>query len=197
MTQEHTSRGLSTKARILQASLEVFSEKGFDLATIRDISDASKTSLPSLYYYFGSKERLFKELMLGQYSAFLKIFEKNEGDGNAITRLESLLLSMYSEMKQRVAFLRIVRTSQSHYTTVFDDSRSYFSIFHNLLSDIIQGGIDKHEIRQGNAGDMALMIYGFLYVAGDQLCFQYADDFDENRLLRMLHHILDGISSKE
>lgn len=54
-------------AEILEHATLVFGERGYDGASIRDISRASGTSLAGLYYYFGSKEQL---LYLIQRDAF-------------------------------------------------------------------------------------------------------------------------------
>ncbi len=43
---------------ILEHATNVFYEKGYDAASMRDLSRASGTSLAGLYYYFESKERL-------------------------------------------------------------------------------------------------------------------------------------------
>src|SRR5262245_13015643 len=43
---------------ILQHATEVFCEKGYDGASMRDLSRATRMSLAGLYYYFESKERL-------------------------------------------------------------------------------------------------------------------------------------------
>src|SRR3990172_11945224 len=52
---------------ILAHATEVFCDKGFSAASIRDISRASGTSLAGLYYYFKSKDHL---LFLVQREAF-------------------------------------------------------------------------------------------------------------------------------
>jgi AcrR family transcriptional regulator len=45
-------------AEILAHATEVFCEKGYEGASMRDLSRASRMSLAGLYYYFESKERL-------------------------------------------------------------------------------------------------------------------------------------------
>jgi len=47
------------KNYILEKAKKVFSEKGFEKATMKDISIASEISKPTLYNYFSSKEKLF------------------------------------------------------------------------------------------------------------------------------------------
>ena len=45
-------------ARILDHATNIFYEKGYERATMRDLSRACAMSLAGLYYYFDSKERL-------------------------------------------------------------------------------------------------------------------------------------------
>src|SRR6202167_5685101 len=52
-------KGEETKERILNAALEEFGESSFLAATTRRIAEAACVSLPTLQYYFGSKEGLY------------------------------------------------------------------------------------------------------------------------------------------
>jgi len=49
-----------TKARILEAALELFDERGYEAATMRAIAKRAGVSLGNAYYYFGSKEHLIQ-----------------------------------------------------------------------------------------------------------------------------------------
>ncbi|HEU5335613.1 MAG TPA: TetR/AcrR family transcriptional regulator [Terriglobales bacterium] len=60
-------------AKILQHATEVFCEKGYEGASMRDLSRASRMSLAGLYYYFDSKEKL---LYLIQKYTFSTILER-------------------------------------------------------------------------------------------------------------------------
>lgn len=53
----------STKERILDAALELFSEKGFHLATVDEIADRAGVGKGTLYRYFANKDTLFSELV--------------------------------------------------------------------------------------------------------------------------------------
>jgi AcrR family transcriptional regulator len=55
---QHHNRHDEKLALILRTAAAVFAEKGFDRASIRDISRATGVSLSGLYYYFRSKEEL-------------------------------------------------------------------------------------------------------------------------------------------
>jgi AcrR family transcriptional regulator len=66
---------------ILDHATEVFCEKGYEGASMRDLSRATGMSLAGLYYYFESKDRL---LFLIQKHSFTTILEKLK------TRLENI-----------------------------------------------------------------------------------------------------------
>ncbi len=53
----------SAKERILDAALEVFSQKGFHSATTDDIAEKAGVGKGTLYRYFETKEKLFAELV--------------------------------------------------------------------------------------------------------------------------------------
>src|SRR5215475_3740482 len=65
LRETKSSEGRTTGSRfdrrlgeILAHATEVFCEKGYEGASMRDLSRASGMSLAGLYHYFGSKERL-------------------------------------------------------------------------------------------------------------------------------------------
>jgi AcrR family transcriptional regulator len=60
-------------AEILDCATEVFADKGYEGASMRDLSRLSGVSLAGLYYYFDSKERL---LYLIQKHTFTTIIER-------------------------------------------------------------------------------------------------------------------------
>jgi AcrR family transcriptional regulator len=57
------SQKQGTKQRILDAALEVFSQKGFHTATTDDIAERAGVGKGTLYRYFETKEKLFAELV--------------------------------------------------------------------------------------------------------------------------------------
>jgi AcrR family transcriptional regulator len=58
--------GEETKAEILRVSLELFTEKGFEGTSIRDIAVALGVTKSSLYYHFPSKEAIIRALLSGR-----------------------------------------------------------------------------------------------------------------------------------
>jgi TetR/AcrR family transcriptional regulator, cholesterol catabolism regulator len=72
-------------AEILAHATEVFCKKGYEGASMRDLSRATGMSLAGLYYYFESKERL---LFLIQKHTFSTIVQRLKSRLNGVTDAE-------------------------------------------------------------------------------------------------------------
>lgn len=65
-TDPETGRrtGAQTRAEILRVALKLFTDKGFEGTSIRDISQALGITKSALYYHFDSKDAILSSLML-------------------------------------------------------------------------------------------------------------------------------------
>jgi TetR/AcrR family transcriptional regulator, cholesterol catabolism regulator len=53
----------TTKLRLIEVAIDLFSANGFKGTSIRDIAKAMNMSIAGIYHYFGSKEGLFLEIL--------------------------------------------------------------------------------------------------------------------------------------
>jgi TetR/AcrR family transcriptional regulator, regulator of cefoperazone and chloramphenicol sensitivity len=53
------ARGEETRARIVNAALRMFGERGFEAASTRDIATSAGVNAPALQYYFDNKEGVY------------------------------------------------------------------------------------------------------------------------------------------
>lgn len=60
--------GDNTRAKILDVAGEVFAEKGFATATIREICEKAGANLAAVNYYFGGKEPLYAQTLERAYA---------------------------------------------------------------------------------------------------------------------------------
>jgi len=54
-----------TRQRLLDAACQVFAERGFDGASVRDIVERAGANVAAVNYHFGSKEGLYLEVLRG------------------------------------------------------------------------------------------------------------------------------------
>jgi AcrR family transcriptional regulator len=52
-----------TRDQILSVAARLFAERGFANVSIRDICDTAGVTPPTIYHYFGNKDRLFQEVI--------------------------------------------------------------------------------------------------------------------------------------
>ncbi len=71
----------AVREKILAAALQVFGDKGYKEATVREIARIAGVAVGGLYPYFGSKEQLYVEVLLGgmkQYNERVRRFENTD-----------------------------------------------------------------------------------------------------------------------
>jgi AcrR family transcriptional regulator len=61
-TGPRSSKGVRTRERLVEAAKEIFEEHGFLEARISDIAERAGQAHGSFYYYFDSKEEVFREV---------------------------------------------------------------------------------------------------------------------------------------
>ncbi|GMR14134.1 MAG: TetR/AcrR family transcriptional regulator [Gemmatimonadota bacterium] len=136
---EEQSRYDAKLTRILSEAAVVFAEKGYDGASIRDISAAAGVSLSGLYYYVRSKEEL---LYLIQRQCFQTILDQLDAALCAVSDPEqrlTLLISNHlgffasnmSEMKVLSHEADVL--SGDYAREITDQKREYSAIVSDLL----------------------------------------------------------------
>ncbi|QEL18106.1 CerR family C-terminal domain-containing protein [Limnoglobus roseus] len=82
---------LDAKERLLDAAEEVFADKGFNAATIREIINRANVNIAAVNYYFGDKERLYIEAVKYAHQCSWKGLPQPESSPDA-TPVEKLRL---------------------------------------------------------------------------------------------------------
>jgi AcrR family transcriptional regulator len=101
----------STQERILAAALEVFAQRGFDGARMRDIAERAGANLGLLTYYFGDKEQLWKAAVT---RAFAELGAELGGvlaggeHGEDLAELERIVRHFVRFLARRPAFMQLM-----------------------------------------------------------------------------------------
>jgi AcrR family transcriptional regulator len=83
-------QSLETRQRLLEAAGEVFAERGFRAATVRDICQHAKANVAAIHYHFGDKEALYLALLKSCADDALKRFPPTLGLSESATAGEKL-----------------------------------------------------------------------------------------------------------
>jgi AcrR family transcriptional regulator len=155
------TEALRSHDRILKKALELFSEKGYDATSVREICEAAGITKPTLYHFYGSKEGVYRAIVEG-----------------ALERLQAdVVRALRSEGSLRDRLVRMARTYVEGTRRDPDLARFIMALIHNsprsapatdlvgfyrgildALARTIDGAIAHGEIRPGPT-DVRLLVF--------------------------------------
>ena len=102
------------KKHILEKAEELFAQKGFEAATVRDIAEAANVNLAMISYYFGSKEKLMEDLFHQRMDSMklkMELLLKNEML-TPFQKVENLIEEYIKKVINRQSFYKILLCEQ-------------------------------------------------------------------------------------
>jgi AcrR family transcriptional regulator len=98
--------GASTRERILDVALDLFTDQGFDGTSMREIAERLHMSKPAIYYHFASKEEILVALHMRLHEFGKAALERLTGQTVTLQLWGSLLNEVLDQMlAQRKIFL--------------------------------------------------------------------------------------------
>ncbi len=153
---------VDTKTKIFKVAAHLFAEKGYNGVSMREISEQTGMSKPTIYYYFGSKEGLYRDLVDTGNAHVLANFERIRSLKITVKeKLVELMKSYFRECIQHPEFIKFFLTSQSSDSapyserSVFADGKPW-----HLLADLINEGLECGEFGASAKPMLAAEIVG-------------------------------------
>lgn len=106
-------RAQSTRQRILDVALDLFIEKGYDKASLREIAEQLGFTKAALYYHFASKEDILKALHLRVHEFGTDAFSRIGGQEPSTADWAELLAQMVDEMLANRKILLLHQRNQA------------------------------------------------------------------------------------
>jgi AcrR family transcriptional regulator len=104
-----------TRADILEVAATHFATHGFSGSRVDEIAAETNTSKRMIYYYFGSKEGLYREVLGRRYNE-IRVLEKASGfeDDDPETALATLVGTTFDYHQSHSDFVRLVMVENIH-----------------------------------------------------------------------------------
>lgn len=139
-------KGTLNEARwseILQAARDVFSEKGYEAATIQDIASRVGLLKGSLYYYIENKQDLLYQLCLRQITHNLDVLRSEPGirEGDAIARLTRFIDRYMAQLEHDLPWNRVLERGFDFNAERTASINAVRHQLHLLLKDIVTQGM--------------------------------------------------------
>jgi len=164
--------GAEYKARreeLVKTAAEVFQEKGYEASTLNDVAERMGTDRASLYYYVGSKQELFQEVVQDVLEANLKEARRIKKEAlKPSEKLARLVRTMMVSYEENYPFTyvyiqedmsRVASQDSEWAQTMTSRTRS----FEKIVKGFIEEGVAKKEFRSDISPEVAANgLYGML-----------------------------------
>jgi len=120
-----TSDPNSTKGKILDAALDIFSRKGFYNTRLDEIVEASQTSKGAIYFHFPNKERLFLALV-DQFADLLerRVVEAIQHENKGINRVRIAMITILETFGRYRRPAKILLVQAAGLGSTFEEKRN-------------------------------------------------------------------------
>jgi AcrR family transcriptional regulator len=138
-----------TRERVLAAARRLFTERGYEGATIRDIAQAAGMSTGAVFASFADKSELFEEILTADYEVIYA--QMTQASRNAKTVEEALLGLFgvaYSFHVEQLPLLRAsIAVSWTRSEAAERRARADIKHIFRLLADALQRGVDQGQLK--------------------------------------------------
>lgn len=187
----------TVRERLLVAALDIFTRKGYAATSVREVVAAAGVTKPVLYYYFGSKEGIYLELMNETYAVFgERLVRLAACRGSVRERVIAFCTGCFDGFVEHIQVVRLI------YSIYFGPSQGAppfpyeepFNRMLEILAGFVRDGVGAGELAAVDEKDATWAILSCLNtVMEEQLCHT-PPRIDRQGLVRILDLILDGFS---
>jgi AcrR family transcriptional regulator len=192
-----------TRKKLLEATLELISERGYLGATTREIAALAGVSELTLFRKFGKKEHLFEE-MLENYTFLPRLRDLLDeiGDMHVKEGLNTIGVRFLQTLHQRRRLVRILLSEISHYPEKVKST--YSQVIENIgkmLESYLESCRNRGELRPIDMNLPAFSFQRVLFATFLSETIILGKEMDDERIEFMVGEIveifLNGIARRE
>ncbi|RZJ97226.1 MAG: TetR/AcrR family transcriptional regulator [Brevundimonas sp.] len=139
-----------TREKVLEAASQLFAERGYDAATIRDIAKAAGMSTGAVFANFQDKAELFEAVFTDRLSRSLEQFQAGAASkGSVRDRLVASLSGGYHAMIDQLPLIQAV-IARSWFQPSEADQRTRAAVGAQIdvLANVLRDGVGSGELGQ-------------------------------------------------
>lgn len=180
--------------RILDAALTLFSEKGYDAASTREICELAGITKPTLYYFHKSKEDIYRGLArtaMNELAALVDTGLNSAGDLRTKLKNVSELVFDYANRKPRLCRF-IFSIGHSPNSPFADDTYGFFLMINRQLSAEVAAAAKAGEICPGDINARGIVLIGTIALAVSTGLVEGSPRLTRKLAHSLMDTILDG-----
>ena len=191
-----------SRTHVLDAAEEVFGQRGFAMATLKEIAELAGFAVGSVYLFFPSKEELFRAVWLRRGQEFMPGMSEvvdPSGGRDALARLHGLIDYQVGFFRARPAFgrlyLRFSGTADAaHGVTVDPTVELRFDEAMRMQAELFAEGQRSGSFRDGDPDVLSRMFSGLVhaYQSLDPAIMSESSGPGERLPVTTLHEIVEA-----
>jgi TetR/AcrR family transcriptional regulator len=156
--------GANSSGRILEAALTLFSEKGYDATSTREICQMAGITKPTLYYFFESKEAIYRALVRTAMCDFVSRVDSGlSSAGDLRGKLKKIAESVFEDANRQPRLCRFIFAVVYSLNSPFaEEVNAPYRVMMRKLSAAVVAAEKAGEIRRGDINVRILVLMGTL-----------------------------------
>jgi len=154
----------AVREKLLESAIDIFNQRGYAASTVREIVEASGVTKPVLYYYFGSKEGIYTEIMTQVLENFgQSLAEPGLPGANARARIQHLCEKIYAMAHENFKVVRLIFSifyGPPQGAPSCFRPETFHDLFHEAIVKLVREGIRSGEFSGTREDIMAYAIEG-------------------------------------
>lgn len=151
--------------RILLKALALFSEKGYDATSVREICEAAGVTKPTLYHFYGSKEGVYRAIVEGALERFrADLVDALAGNGTLRDRLVRMACAYVDATVRQPDLARFIM-ALIHNPPQSAPATDFVGFYEGILSEAARAldeGVRRGEVAPGPTEVRLLVFMGAL-----------------------------------
>ena len=158
----------ATKEIIAKAAISCFAKQGLTNTSIQEIANEANVSKSLVFYYYKNKENLFINLVQKQQIKNLeKLKEIINKTNDPLEQFSDIIENMLSSLKEKehLDVLKIVHSEfiKNPFNQIKNELENHVHEMINLISSVIDKGIEKGYFRKINSKLVTINIFSFMF----------------------------------
>jgi TetR/AcrR family transcriptional regulator len=189
----------TARERLLSVGADLFYRKGYAGTTVRELIRKAAVTPPVLYYYFGSKEGLFRELMQSKLREAEPIYDvtqlREESVKDRILGFAAQFYPLFVKNRDAVRLMLSTFFGPTEQSIPFPDVEENHRKFYHTIRSLVQEGIEKGEFSADNPEDLAWVVFSVINTAMETEITHPGDGMSQEGMLRILRLIFRQVST--
>ena len=156
--------------RILQSALDLFTQKGYDATSVREICEAAGITKPTLYHFYKSKDGVYRALVDGVLEEFREtLLAELEAPGTTAECLKRVARAYFASARGHRQLMRFI-FALIHNPPASAPPTDFVQFYEGLVGCIaarVEEGVARGELAPGPTELRMLVLMGSL---GESLC---------------------------